>query len=277
MAKKPKQAEEVVTAEQPTVFAIKGFDTGLKCRGYQFEVGRTEKHEGKVEACEGGFHAIIGHPLSVFKYYAPGLSVYHRVELSGSMHTDDDEKTAAEILKVGAQIGMSDLVKEAVKWVTDRATVEEGGSATGYQGAASATGDQGAASATGTRGAASATGTRGAASATGYQGAASATGDQGAASATGDQGAASATGTRGAASATGYQGAASATGDQGAAMSSGFEGKVSGVEGNALFLVERHEWDGPVIAVWAGIAGKDGIKPNTFYTLRGGQPVEVAP
>jgi hypothetical protein len=59
-------------------------------------------------------------------------------------------------------------------------------------------------------------------------------------------------------------------------MSSGFEGKVSGVEGNALFLVERTEWNGPVVAVWAGIAGKDGIKPNTFYTLRDGKPVEVA-
>ena len=143
MAKKKEITPEVVK----TVTAIKGFDTGLKCRGYQFEVGRTEKHEGKVEACEGGFHAITGHPLSVFQYYAPGLSVYHRVELSGTMHTDDNEKTAAEILKVGAQIGMSDLVKEAVKWVTDRATVEEGGHATGYQGAASATGTNGAASA----------------------------------------------------------------------------------------------------------------------------------
>jgi hypothetical protein len=221
MAKKPKQTEEVVIAEQPAVLAIKGFDAGLKCRGYQFKVGRTEKHDGKVEACESGFHAVTGHPLAVFKYYAPAGSIYHRVELSGTMHTDDDEKTAAEILKVGAQIGMSDLVKEAVKWVTDRATIEEGGHATGYQGAASATGYQGAASATG------------------------------------------------------YQGAASATGDQGAAMSSGFEGKVSGVEGNALFLVERTEWNGPIVAVWAGIAGKDGIKPNTFYTLRNGKPVEV--
>jgi hypothetical protein len=275
MAKKPKQTEEVVIAEQPAVLAIKGFDAGLKCRGYQFKVGRTEKHDGKVEACESGFHAVTGHPLAVFKYYAPAGSIYHRVELSGTMHTDDDEKTAAEILKVGAQIGMSDLVKEAVKWVTDRATIEEGGHATGYQGAASATGYQGAASATGYQGAASATGDQGAASATGYQGAASATGTRGAASATGTRGAASATGYQGAASATGYQGAASATGDQGAAMSSGFEGKVSGVEGNALFLVERTEWNGPIVAVWAGIAGKDGIKPNTFYTLRNGKPVEV--
>jgi hypothetical protein len=148
-------------------------------------------------------------------------------------------------------------------------------SATGYQGAASATGYQGAASATGYQGAASATGYQGAASATGTWGAASATGDQGAASATGDQGAASATGTWGAASATGDQGAASATGDQGAAMASGYEGKVSGADGNALFLVERDD-DYNIVAVWAGIAGRDGIEPDTFYTLRDGKPMSLA-
>jgi hypothetical protein len=85
---------------------------------------------------------------------------------------------------------------------------------------------------------------------------------------------ASATGTRGAASATGDQGAASATGDQGAASATGYAGKVSGAAGNALFLVER-DGDYNIVAVWAGIAGRDDIKPDTWYTLQGGKPVEV--
>ncbi|AHX12701.1 hypothetical protein CH75_04735 [Dyella jiangningensis] len=103
--------------------------------------------------------------------------------------------------------------------------------------------------------------------ATGYQGAASATGDRGAASATGDQGAASATG---------YRGAASATGEQGAAMASGYAGRVMGKDGCALFLVERNaEYE--IIATWSGIAGKNGVKADTWYMLKDGKPVEVTP
>ena len=64
-------------------------------------------------------------------------------------------------------------------------------------------------------------------------------------------------------------------------MASGFNGKASGEEGCAIFLVERIENygaddHGKIIAVWAGIVGQDGMKPDTFYTLRDGKPVEVA-
>jgi len=260
-AKKTKTAEAV---EQEVIQSYKGFDRNLQCRGFQFESGKTYEHEGEVAACSGGFHACE-YPLDVLDYYAPNGSRYFLVEQSGSLsRRGDDSKVASQKIKVGLEIGLPGLIKAAIEYTFSRAK-PEGETATGDQGAASATGDQGAASATGTRGAASATGDQGAASATGTWGAASATGYQGAASATGDQGAASATGDQGAASATGYRGAA---------MASGYAGSVSGAEGNALFLVERDD-EYNIVSVWAGIAGRDGIKPNTFYALCGGKPVEV--
>jgi hypothetical protein len=252
--KKPKP--EAAAEPAPTIRAIKGFDAQLRCHGeFQFEIGKTYTHEGPVKCCEGGFHAITGHPLAVFNYYPP-TSRFCEVELSGDTHSDDNEKTAARILKVGREIGHAELVQQAVKWVMDRAT-PEGETATGYQGAASSTGYQGAASSTG------------------YQGAASSTGYQGAASSTGYRGAASSTGYRGAASSTGYRGAASSTGYRGAAMASGFEGGVMGAKGNALFAVERKTWDGPIVSVAAGIVGQDGIEPNVWYAARGGKLVAL--
>ena len=82
----------------------------------------------------------------------------------------------------------------------------------------------------------------------------------------------------GAASATGLMGAASATGERGAAMSSGPFGRVMGADGCALFLVYRDPDDGKILHAWAGIAGRDGIRPMTWYQLGAdGLPLEVAP
>ena len=239
------------------IIAYKGFDKDMKCRGFQYEEGKTYHMHGAV-LCKEGAHACTM-PLGVLGYYPPGDgSIYRMVELDEVCdEKSDDSKVCAKTIKIGAEIGIPGLVKAQIEWVKDTIGFDEkikkakespdkhatgyqgaasatgnrdAASATGYQGAAAATGDWGAAAATGTLGAAAATGTRGAASATGnrdaasatgYQGAASATGYQGAASATGDRGAASATGNRGAAAATGTQGAASATGEQGAAAATG--------------------------------------------------------
>ena len=291
----------------------KGMDLNMKCRGFQYEVGK-EYETDSAEVCEAGFHACE-YPLDVFNYYPPADSRFFEVEQSGEMsRSNDDTKVASTKIKIGAEIGIAGLVKAAIEYTKERCTEEPGGRATGDWGAASATGNRGAASATGDWGAASATGDWGAASATGFQGAASATGDRGAASATGDWGAASATGDRGAASATGdwgaasatgFQGAASATGDRGAASATGNRGAASatgdrgaasatgkasvalacgvdsmakGALGCAICVVERGDWDGetyPIKSIKAAIVDGKKLKADTWYTLKGGKFVEA--
>ena len=80
-----KMRNEKMRNKKKTVDAIKGFNTDLSCRDFQFEFGKTYTHEGDVVACRSGFHAIEGHPLEVFQYYAPAKSRYGRVSLSGSL------------------------------------------------------------------------------------------------------------------------------------------------------------------------------------------------
>ena len=96
--------------------------------------------------------------------------------------------------------------------------------------------------------------------------------------ATGERGAASATGWYGAASATGWCGAASATGEESIAIASGYSGKARACKGSAICLCERGEWNGrtfPLLGVKAAIVDGVTLKPDTWYTLKDGEFVEV--
>ena len=55
------------------IVTYKGFNKDLQCRDFQLEIGKTFKHEGKVEACGSGFHACES-PFDVFGYYYPAGS-----------------------------------------------------------------------------------------------------------------------------------------------------------------------------------------------------------
>ncbi len=294
MASKKKAAsEEVVTA-------YKGFKQDLTCRGHQFEIGGTYKHEGEVEACASGFHSCE-YPLDVFGYYAPSESRFAIVKASGQLSRhDDDSKIASATLVVEAEISMPTMISRAIDWIMARldSSVEQtvvgdtasntgnrsAASNTGYQSAASNTGDYSAASNTGYQSAASNTGYQSAASNTGYQSAASNTGNQSAASNTGNrsaasntgnQSAASNTGNRSAASNTGYQSAASNTGNQSAAevsgkesvaASLGIEGRARASAGSAIVLCHRDD-EGRLIHIRASKVGENGVEPDTWYQL----------
>ena len=137
----------------------KATDKDMKCRGFQYELGKTAEVEGDIELCEKGLHACEM-PLDVLGYYAPGDgSRYFEAELEDvSDEKGNDTERFGKKLTLSAEIGIPGLVKAQVEYVKaqcgfdnaiKKANNEKKNHATGWSGAASATGWSGAASATG--------------------------------------------------------------------------------------------------------------------------------
>ena len=272
----------------------KGFDKDMKCRGFQFEEGKTyETDEAKL--CEKGFHACEC-PLDVFRYYAPcdgegNIQKFHKVTLEDvSPEREDDSKVCAKKITIGAELNFFGLAKAHVEWVKSQSGDERAetgdysaasntgnrsaASNTGFRSAASNTGFRSAASNTGDCSAASNTGNRSAASNTGFRSAASNTGFRSAASNTGDCSAASNTGNRSAASNTGDCSAASNTGKDAIAVAWGRNSKASAGLGSYIVIAEYDD-DGNFVAAKMGRVDGRRLKPNVFYKLVGGKFVKA--
>ncbi|ECO4471536.1 hypothetical protein FYF19_03375 [Salmonella enterica] len=214
------------------IVTFKGFNKDLKCRGFQFAIGETFHHDGKVEACGSGFHACEC-PFDVFSYYPPAESRYAETISFGVIDREEigDTKIASASITIKAELTLPQFIQRGIEWIwskIDKSLEQQimtgdqsAATNTGDQSAATNTGDQSAATNTGDRSAATNTGDQSAATNTGYQSAATNTGDRSAATNTGDQSAATNTGYQSAATNTGYRSAATNTGNRSAATNTG--------------------------------------------------------
>ena len=267
--------------------AYKGFDRDLKCRGFQYEIGK-EYEEKEAEACEKGFHACEN-PLEVFRYYPPcDGNRYCEVEQDGELSKHDgDSKVASTKIKIGVELGLKGLIQAGVSFILDKVNWKaDAATNTGYRSAATNTGDRSAAVNTGDYSAAVNSGDYSAAMNTGYRSAAVNTGDYSAAVNSGDYSAAMNTGYRSAAVNSGIQSAAVNSGIQSAAETSngdsvaivtGYNSKAKAGLGSAIVIAERGVWNGktyPLINIKAAIVDGEKIKADTWYTLKNGEFVE---
>ena len=101
---------------------FKGFDKDLRCKGFQYEVGKEYETE-RAEICDEGFHACE-FPLDVLGYYNPADSRFCEVELDANEQTHNDSMRVGKKIKIGAEIGLSGLVKAGVKFILDKADFE---------------------------------------------------------------------------------------------------------------------------------------------------------
>ena len=125
--------------------AFKGFGRDMKCRGFQYEEGRTYGTE-KAELCKEGFHACEL-PLDCLSYYKPNTSVYHEVGLAEPVIRNDkdgDSKVCSSKIKIGCRMSIKDLVKAEIEVLKEKVKPT-----TGYTAHAATTGDSAHAEANG--------------------------------------------------------------------------------------------------------------------------------
>ena len=222
--------------------AYKGFNEDLRCRDFQYEVGK-EYEENRAELCECGFHACEN-PIDVFNYYPPTDSRYCEVELSDVADEESsDSKRCGKRIKINAEIGIKGIVDAFVKFTLNRVDWKKEKS--------NNTGDWSAATNTGNRSAATNTGNQSAATNTGYQSAATNPGNQS---------------------------AATVEGKESIAIATGIEGRAKGALGCYIVLAEwkrdeRGEWH--IMDVKSAKVDDEKIKANTFYMLKNGKFKEV--
>ncbi|EKL2894866.1 hypothetical protein PQ308_002012 [Salmonella enterica] len=205
------------------IVTFKGFNKELKCRDFQFEIGKTFHHDGKVEACGSGFHACEC-PFDVFSYYSPADSRFAETISFGitDRKEDGDTKIASASITIKAELTLPQFIQRGIEWIWSKIDKSlEQQIMCGNCSAATNTGNRSAATNTGNRSAATNTGNRSAATNTGNCSAATNTGNRSAATNTGDWSAATNTGNRSAATNTGNRSAATNTGDCSAATNTG--------------------------------------------------------
>ncbi|ELK1648662.1 hypothetical protein QIZ43_000623 [Salmonella enterica] len=214
------------------IVTFKGFNKELKCRDFQFEIGKTFHHDGKVEACGSGFHACE-FPFDVFSYYPPAESRYAETISFGVTDREEegDTKIASASITIKAELTLPQFIQRGIEWIwskIDKSLEQQ-----------IMSGNRSAATNTGNRSAATNTGNRSAATNTGNRSAATNTGDWS---------------------------AAEVSGSQSVAAALGIEGKARASEGGAIVLCYRDK-NGELIHIRASKVGENDIMPNTWYQL----------
>lgn len=249
------------------MIGYKGFDKNFCCQDFQFEVGKTYKHDGELKLCESGFHFCLN-PLAVFKFYPPtNGSRYALVEVTDKTIFDHDGtyKACTDEIKIVKELSLDELIATVPK--KDSATN------TGYRSAATNTGCRSAATNTGDQSAATNIGDFSVATNTGNFSTAITSGYFSVASTVGNESESKVTGNASVAVSIGRASGAIVSGERSIAVASGPASSAKGALGCWLVL---GEWDSRyLIDVQVFKVDGETIKPDTFYCLKDGKPVAV--
>ncbi len=99
------------------MIAYKGFDVGLKCRGYQFSSDKVNVTD-KANCVKNGFHCAED-PLDCLTYYSDWNNAeYWVVKAYGDIDEDDrDSKISCTHIELIRRMTIKDFVAEALKYI----------------------------------------------------------------------------------------------------------------------------------------------------------------
>ncbi|EDQ7721531.1 hypothetical protein CDK44_004550 [Salmonella enterica subsp. enterica serovar Cerro] len=154
------------------IVTFKGFNKDLKCRGFQFAIGETFHHDGKVKACGSGFHACEC-PFDVFSYYPPAESRYAETISFGITDSEEggDTKIASSSITIKDELTLPQFIQRGIEWIWSKIDKSlEQQIISGNWSAATNTGKRSAATNTGNRSAAEVSGSQSVAASLGIEG-----------------------------------------------------------------------------------------------------------
>ena len=100
------------------ITSYKAFDKNMRCRDFQYEVGREYEMDGDIKCCNRGFHACKN-PLEVWDYYDMLNSRFAEVEQSGKIEEGNSTKVCSSHIKIKAELKLADIIKVGVEWLKD--------------------------------------------------------------------------------------------------------------------------------------------------------------
>lgn len=101
-----------MSEQNNTITAYKAFDMNMKCRGFQYEVGKEYELDGEIACCSRGFHACE-YPMDVLFHRRMEKSLFAVVELSGKIDSlvgITSSKLCASHIRIVEMLSLSELV-----------------------------------------------------------------------------------------------------------------------------------------------------------------------
>ena len=105
--------------------SYKGFDKNLKCRDFQYEIGKEYEMDGEIKVCNRGFHACES-PFDVFDHYTMIDSRFCEVEQDGNISKKDrGTKICSSKIKIKAELKLADMINLGVEWLKEITSPEK--------------------------------------------------------------------------------------------------------------------------------------------------------